>query len=405
MPLFAQLPQHKEEEPAHPILPIKEETAHNEPYSVPADDDYVDEEIIDVPEAEKESDVLRGALKKRVTEGVAYYGVVQDIEQGKRSGERLYLVKYTDGDIEHLSADQVRVLSFAQAQAAGGDAKAARAAEGCDRDPDEETIDILEADKKSDALRTAVIKRVSDGVAFYGLVLDAMAAARLLYIPRLLKVAPSAPLILLDANRSWRDALRHDCLSMWLQATFVSQVLPHPAGPMLLSWCDFAVSSTRCWKHRAKAWARSHVPQAAWDDDSPQPCGTPSHTDVQPHWPCYECGSSFASHRALMAHSTAAHAAVSFASRIVFDVYCACCLTLEYFRTFVMDSAGAYTLWALTVEPASDALVQQLLDRDRRVRKASKHLSLEWHPKHLPAIRMHGPLQSWAHRLGIWYYA
>ena len=40
---------------------------------------------------------------------------------------------------------------------------------------------------------------------------------------------------------------------------------------------------------------------------------------------------SFASHRALMAHAMAAHAAVSFASRFIFDVYCPCCLTL--FRT------------------------------------------------------------------------
>ena len=48
----------------------------------------------------------------------------------------------------------------------------------------------------------------------------AMAVARLLYLPRLLKVAPTALLILLDENRSWRDVLRHDCLSMWLQATF-----------------------------------------------------------------------------------------------------------------------------------------------------------------------------------------
>ena len=40
----------------------------------------------------------------------------------------------------------------------------------------------------------------------------AMALARLLYLPRLVKVAPTALLILLDANRSWRDLLRHDCL-------------------------------------------------------------------------------------------------------------------------------------------------------------------------------------------------
>jgi len=70
-----------------------------------------EEEIIDLPEAEKETDELRRASIKRVLEGVAYYGTVQDIEQGKNSGERLYLVKYTDGDVEHLTSDQVRELS------------------------------------------------------------------------------------------------------------------------------------------------------------------------------------------------------------------------------------------------------------------------------------------------------
>ena len=40
-----------------------------------------------------------------------YRGTVEDIEQGKDSGERLYLVRYTDGDIEHSTADQVRQWS------------------------------------------------------------------------------------------------------------------------------------------------------------------------------------------------------------------------------------------------------------------------------------------------------
>ena len=38
------------------------------------------------------------------------------------------------------------------------------------------------------------------------------------------KGGPTALLILLDTNRSWRDAFRHDCLSMWLQATFVNPI-------------------------------------------------------------------------------------------------------------------------------------------------------------------------------------
>ena len=232
----------------------------------------------------------------------------------------------------------------------------------------------------------------------------AMALARLLYLPRLLKVAPIALLILLDANRSWRD-LRHDCLSMWLQATFVSQVLPRPDGTMLLSWCDFATNSTRRWKHMVKFWARSHIPQVAWEDDAPQPPGLPLHTDVQLPWPCYECGFSFATHQ--MAHTTAAHATVSFASRFIFDVYCSCCMTFFHTRQRVREHLvdGKHrclqTLFAF-VEFASDDLVQQLLDQDKRIRRASKTHSLERRPKHLPVIRMHGPLQPWAPRLGRW---
>ena len=109
--------------------------------------------------------------------------------------------------------------------------------------------------------------------------------------------------------------------------------LPQPDGPRHLSWCDFATNSTRRWKHMIKALVRSHVPQDAWDQDSPHLCGVPLHTDIQLHWPCYECGLSFASNRALMAQATAAHAAVSFASRFNFDVYCTCCLTLLSYQT------------------------------------------------------------------------
>ena len=229
----------------------------------------------------------------------------------------------------------------------------------------------------------------------------AMAAARLLHLSRLLIVAPTALLILLDANRSWREMLRHDCIPVWLQATFVSETLPHPGGQMLLFWCDYATRSTRRWKHKVKAWARSHVAQAAWNDQPHPPTEGPSHADLELQVPCYDCGLSFASHRALIAHSSAAHAAVSFASRFILDVYCPCCQTLCHTRQRVHEHLvdGKRTCLqalAASVEPASDALVQQLLDEDKRTRRASKHLSPEWQPKHLPAIRMHGPVQSWA---------
>ena len=55
--------------------------------------------------------MLRRSVIKRVLDGFEYYGCVQDIEQGRESGERLYFVEYTDGDIEHMTADQEVMLA------------------------------------------------------------------------------------------------------------------------------------------------------------------------------------------------------------------------------------------------------------------------------------------------------
>ena len=57
--------------------------------------------------------------------------------------------------------------------------------------------------------------------------------------------------------------------------------------------------------------------------------------------------------------------------------------------TWLTGSADAYKRWLHL-----SRLVQQLIDQDKRIRRESKKLTLEWHPKHLPAIRMHGPLSS-----------
>ena len=70
-----------------------------------------DEELVDLPEEDKVADPLRRATIKRVLEGVVYYGEVEEIEKGKLSHDRLYRVKYTDGDIEHFIADQVKEMS------------------------------------------------------------------------------------------------------------------------------------------------------------------------------------------------------------------------------------------------------------------------------------------------------
>ena len=65
------------------------------------------EELEDLPEADKEADPMRKAMICRVIDGKECAGQVEDIQVGKISQERLYLIKYSDGDIEHFTADQV----------------------------------------------------------------------------------------------------------------------------------------------------------------------------------------------------------------------------------------------------------------------------------------------------------
>jgi len=70
-----------------------------------------EEDLVDLPEEDKVADPLRRATIQRVLDGVVYYGEVEEIEEGKVSHDRLYRVKYTDGDIEHFTADQVKEMS------------------------------------------------------------------------------------------------------------------------------------------------------------------------------------------------------------------------------------------------------------------------------------------------------
>ena len=103
-----------------PIMPIMMN-------SIQIREPELEEEVIALTEAEKDADGLRRASVERVLKGCVYHGTVEDIEQGKDSGERLYLIRYTDGDTEHLTADQVRQWS----RAADGDASATQESGSC----------------------------------------------------------------------------------------------------------------------------------------------------------------------------------------------------------------------------------------------------------------------------------
>ena len=57
--------------------------------------------------AEKAADPLFNVAVRKDSDGTTFYAVVDNIQVVKESRERLYLIRYSDGDVEHLTASQV----------------------------------------------------------------------------------------------------------------------------------------------------------------------------------------------------------------------------------------------------------------------------------------------------------
>jgi len=75
--------------------------------SAPAEED---EDLVDLPEAEKQKDPLRHAQIKQTVGNQIFEGAVEDIECGKITGQRLYRVRYADGDLQHFTAEEIREI-------------------------------------------------------------------------------------------------------------------------------------------------------------------------------------------------------------------------------------------------------------------------------------------------------
>jgi len=71
------------------------------------------EEVEIIPQSEKDADPMWGLRLKCEVGGTVFDAYVVDIEVTKVSRERLYLVKYVDGDVEHLTASEVRACADA----------------------------------------------------------------------------------------------------------------------------------------------------------------------------------------------------------------------------------------------------------------------------------------------------
>ncbi len=67
-----------------------------------------EEEVEDLLLAEKLVDPLREAKIKKTVDGQNFEGVVEDIAIGRISKKRFYRIKYNDGDMEHMTEEDLR---------------------------------------------------------------------------------------------------------------------------------------------------------------------------------------------------------------------------------------------------------------------------------------------------------
>jgi len=117
-----------------------------------AQDALLEEELVDVPEAEMEKDSLYRAEIKKTIDSRTFTGIVSSIDRGMDSGEVLYLVEYNDGEVEHYTAEEVKryMVSTAPSKAKGSKAKASKAVAASSEE---------EVEEKPKAKKTVVSKR------------------------------------------------------------------------------------------------------------------------------------------------------------------------------------------------------------------------------------------------------
>eukprot|EP00973_Karenia_brevis_P045305 6275949-Karenia_brevis.AAC.1 len=74
----------------------------------------IEEELESISNNEKFYDCLLGVRIRRILGVSTFFGHVEDISVGSTSRELLYLVRYSDGDVEHMNTEQVEEMLFTE---------------------------------------------------------------------------------------------------------------------------------------------------------------------------------------------------------------------------------------------------------------------------------------------------
>jgi len=67
-----------------------------------------EEDTVDVSEEQRLKDPYNQALISRVIDGQVFNGQVVNIEEGAITKERLYRIRYEDGDLEHFTPEMMK---------------------------------------------------------------------------------------------------------------------------------------------------------------------------------------------------------------------------------------------------------------------------------------------------------
>jgi len=140
-------------------------TEQPDPTAIAPEDDQMEEELEALPDAEKNADPLLHAKIRREVTGQTFLGQVEDIEVGKNTRDRLYLIKYDDGDMEHFTEQQVKEYLVKEAEVQGKGEPDPEAEGAGEQDEQEGGEDEAEEEAEEEEAEEKVTKKPSSAAA------------------------------------------------------------------------------------------------------------------------------------------------------------------------------------------------------------------------------------------------
>ena len=222
---------------------------------------------------------------------------------------------------------------------------------------------------------------------------------RLRYLQRLLAHAPAPLLWLLDADRTWINAVAADMTKLQ-RALRQLEELPPPEDD-LRAWLRFIKEHPGPWRKMLKLY-RERAAKSAADADA-SPSQEMPDREENAAWHGYLCGSAFDTRVGLAAHAKWAHKVRPAYTEAIHGTSCLACMKLVHTRARLAThlAVGSIACTAAVIDNVEppDEISKQMLEAEERARAAAYRAAPgKHHPCHMPMRRLFGPLPKWAPR-------